>query len=86
MLSYYQERVDSELCTMEEIESAKRLLEENMTVYGTIDEFSKHYNQSHDAVKSVIKRRMIDKPKRNIVMYPFHKFQKLIPDKWRKSH
>jgi len=84
ILGFYKYKVDNNLCTPEEIKDAEKVLMENMEVYGTIDDFAEFYGKSKDAVNSVIKRRMIQKPKRNVVLYPFHVFQKLIPDKWRK--
>ena len=84
ILQYYKDKVDNNLCTMEEMESACKVLEENMEIYGTIGDFARFYGQSKDAVSSVIKRRMIDKPKRNVVLYRFHKFRRLVPEKWRR--
>ena len=85
ILQYYKDKVDNNLCTMEEMESACKVLEENMEIYGTIGDFARFYGQSKDAVSSVIKRRMIDKPKRNVVLYRFHKFRRLIPEKWHRK-
>lgn len=85
ILQYYKDKVDNNLCTMEEMESACKVLEENMEIYGTIGDFARFYGQSKDAVSSVIKRRMIDKPKRNVVLYRFHKFRRLVPEKWRRK-
>lgn len=83
VLRYYESRIEQGSCSMSEMESALRTLEENMEVNGTIDDFARFYGKSKDAVNSVIKRRMIDKPKRNVVLYPFHKFNRLIPSSWR---
>lgn len=83
ILHYYDERLDS--CTMAEIKSATNLLMSNMEINGTLDDFAEFYGKSKDAVSSVIKRRMIQKPKRNVVLYPFHIFQKLVPDSWHKK-
>ena len=85
ILGYYKYKVDNNLCTPEEIESATRVLQENMEMNGTIDDFAKFYGKSKDAVNSVIKRRMFQKPKRNVVLYPFHVFQKLVPKSWHKG-
>lgn len=85
ILGFYKYKVDNNLCTPEEIKNAEKVLMENMEVYGTIGDFSEFYDKSKDAVNSVIKRRMPVKPKRNVVLYPFHIFQKLIPEKWRKK-
>lgn len=85
ILGYYKYRVDHNLCTMAEMESALKALEDNMEIDGTIADFADFYGKSKDAVNSVIKRNLIEKPKRNIVLYPFHAFKKIIPPSWRKS-
>lgn len=82
ILRYYDQRLDS--CTMQEAKSAYRMFVENMEIDGTVDDFAEFYGKSREAVYSVIKRRMIQKPKRNVVLYPFHAFIKLIPNGWRK--
>lgn len=70
---------------MAEMESALKALEDNMEIDGTIADFADFYGKSKDAVNGVIKRNLIEKPKRNIVLYPFHAFRKIIPPSWRKS-
>lgn len=85
ILDFYKYKVENNLCTMEEIKSAEKVLEENMEVHGTIGDFAEFYGKSKDAVSSVIKRNLIAKPKRNVVLYPFHKFRRIIPRSWRKS-
>ena len=83
LLRYYDKRLDN--CTMSEINSLFKMLVENMEIDGTIDDFASFYGRSKDAVGGVIKRRMIQKPKRNVVLYPFHVFRKLIPSSWRNK-
>ena len=85
IIGFYKYKIDNNLCTPEEIESATRLMQENMQIDATIDDLARFYGKSKDAVNSVIKRRMIAKPKRNVVLYPFHKFQLLVPESWRKK-
>lgn len=84
ILRYYDKRLDD--CTMQELKSTYRMFAENMELDGTTDDFAEFYGKSKDAVNSVIKRRMIQKPKRNVVLYPFHVFRKLVPDKWKKKN
>lgn len=86
ILAYYQYKLDNDLCTMEEITSVTKMLEENMTISGTIGDFAAFYGKSKDAVNSVIKNKLIQKPRRNVVLYPFHAFSKIIPASWRKKH
>lgn len=85
ILQYYQKKVDEDMCTMEEISAVTKILEENLKVYGTLDDLSEFYGKSKDAVSGVIKRNLLAKPKKNITLYPFHAFQKVIPKSWRKS-
>lgn len=84
ILAYYKYKVDNNLCTMEEIKSAEKVLMENMEVYGTIKDFAEFYGKPEVNVRVAINQKMIAKPKRS-VLYPFHKFAKVVSDKWRKK-
>lgn len=84
ILDYYRYKIDKNLCMPEEVESATRLLGQNMKLYGTIGDFAEFYGKSKDAVNPVIKRQNVMKPKRNVVLYPFHIFRNLVPRSWRK--
>lgn len=83
-LDYYKKRVSEDACTMEEINSVARTLEENMQIHGTISDFANFYNVSESNVRATISRKLIAKPKRKL-LYPFHKFAKIIPENWRKK-
>ena len=83
ILAYYKDKVDNDLCTMEEMESVSRLLQENMEIHGSISDFARFYDVSEGNVRSTINRKLLAKPKR-ILLYPFHKFRKIVPEKWRK--
>jgi uncharacterized protein YaaR (DUF327 family) len=85
ILGYYKQRVDNNLCTMAEMNDAIKALESNMQIHGTIQDFADYYGKSKDAVNSVIKRNLIAKPKKNITLYPFHAFRKVVPSGWRKK-
>ena len=84
ILAYYKYKVDNNLCTMAEIESAKKAIESNMEIYGTIEDFSKFYEVPQVNVRATINRKLISKPIRR-VFYPFHKLLKVVPEKWRKK-
>lgn len=84
MLAYYKCKVDNDLCTMAEIESAQKALTENMEIYGTIEDLAKFYGVSPGNVRATISRKLLAKPIRR-VFYPFHKFLKIVPTKWRKK-
>lgn len=85
ILGYYKKKVDDNMCTMDEINSAAKVLQENMQIHGTLDDLSSFYCKSKDAVSGIIKRNLLAKPKKNVTLYPFHAFQKVIPKSWRKS-
>lgn len=84
MLSFLQYKLDNNLCTMEEIESVSKTLQENLQVSGTIKDFAKFYNQPEVNVRVAIHNKLLDKPKR-VVLYPFQKFAKVVSDKWRNN-
>ena len=84
ILGYYKHKVDHNLCTMEEMNDALKALESNMTVQGTISDFARFYDVPETTVRTNIFRKMFAKPKRK-VLYPFHEFIKIVPDKWRKT-
>lgn len=82
ILGFYKYKVDNNLCTSEEIDAASKVLQENMEMYGSIADFAKFYGVSEGNVRSTINRKMFAKPKRK-VLYPFQKFLKIVPEKWR---
>jgi len=76
-------KLEHNLCTPSEIDSLAHLIEDGLEMDATITDLANFYGVSKDAVSSVIKRRMIQRPKRNVVLYPFKVFQSLIPEAWR---
>ncbi len=84
ILAFYKYKVDNNLCSVEEINSVLKALEENMEIYGTIEDFSKFYNTPESNIRSMICRKLLAKPKR-VLLYPFHKFVNIVPEKWRKK-
>ena len=83
ILAFYKYKVDNNLCTPEEIDSAAKVLQENMEMYGSIADFAKFYGVPEHNVRSTIYRKLASKPIRK-VLYPFHKFRKIVPDSWRR--
>ena len=81
-IDFVRYKVETDRMTMDDMEAILRTIESNMHIHATIDDLSAFYGKSKDAVNSVIKRRMIQKPLRNVVLYPFHVFLKLVPDSW----
>lgn len=84
-LDYYKKRIKNDSCTMEEINSVSKALQENMQIYGRLDDIAGFYGKSKEAVSGQIKRKMFEKPLKNVTLYPFHALQKYIPDSWRKK-
>ena len=84
ILDYYKNRLQNDSCTMEEINAAAKALESNMEVHGTISDFANFYGVSESNVLANISRKLFAKPKR-VLLYPFHKFIKIIPESWRKK-
>lgn len=82
ILRYYDKRLDS--CTMQETKSVYRMFVENMELDGTIRDFAEYYNTSESNIRSTICRKLLAKPKR-VLLYPFHKFMKVVPEKTRKK-
>lgn len=84
ILLFYLYKIEKNGCTMEEMTSVLHILEENMGINGTIEDFAKFYGVSEQNVRTTISRKLIAKPKRRL-LYPFQKFSKIVPDKWRKA-
>jgi len=84
ILDFYKYKIQNNLCTMDEMNSAVKVLEENMEIHGTISDFAKFYDKPENQIRSTISRKLIAKPERK-VLYPFHKFLKIIPENWRKK-
>lgn len=85
ILAYYKYKVDKNLCTPEEMASAEKALLENMTVYGTVDDFAQFFGKSKDAVNGIIKRNVLEKPRRNVVLHSFQAFLRKAPASWRRK-
>lgn len=84
ILEYYIQRLKNDSCTMEEINSLAKTIQENMEIQGTISDFAQFYNQSESSIRATISRKLLAKPKRK-VFYPFHTFARIVPDKWHKK-
>jgi|GEM_PF-5352291 hypothetical protein len=84
ILDYYKYKLDNNLCTMEEMNSLAKTIQENMEIQGTISDFAKFYDQPESSVRATISRKLLDKPKRK-VFYPFNSFSRIVPNKWHKN-
>lgn len=84
ILDYYKYKLTNGKCTMDEIKSVTDAIMENTELDGTISDFAKFYGVPETSVRSNICRKMFDKPKRKL-LYPFHKFARIVPDKWHNK-
>lgn len=82
-LRFWIKKIKRGDCTREQQMAVLDAIDSTGEVYGTIDEIASFYGKSKDAVNSVIKRRYVGKPKRNVALYSFSKFRKIAPRGWR---
>lgn len=84
IIGFYKYKIENNLCTPEEIESTSKLLQENLDIYGTAEDFANFFGVSETQIRSAINRKLIDKPKRR-VYYRFISFLKVAPRSWREK-
>ena len=80
LLDYAKYRVDHG-CTKAEVDSLTRVLEQTLDLEGGIKDFADFFGVSESNVRTVISRKLIDKPRRR-VYYPFLAFLKVVPQGW----
>ena len=78
-LGFLKYKVESDSLTVEEQQGMLKLIEDNIPLKGTSEDFAKYFGQSPINVRSVICRKMLSKPVRK-VMYSFRDFCKVIPN------
>ena len=83
-LEFYKYKIDNNLCTMEELQSVADMLQRNINIMGTAEDFAKFCDTSESNVRSIINRHVVEKPKRR-VYYPFLSFIKNISPKLLKK-
>jgi hypothetical protein len=71
-------------CTKAQSDAVYRVASEILPIWATTGEIADHFGKSRDAVHSVIKNKLMSKPKRNVTLYNFKEFCKKIPSSWRK--
>ena len=85
-LSFLENKIVNDELLVEEYESIAKTIEENIPLYGTADDLARFYDKSKDAVNGIIKRNVVEKPRRNVVLHSFNAFCKKVPSSWRKKH
>jgi len=84
ILDYYKRKLLNGGCTLEEVKSVTKAMVENMEIDGTIRDFAEFYGVPETTIRTNIFKKLFDKPKRR-VLYPFHKFSRIVPPKWHKN-
>lgn len=82
-LGFLQHKVESDTMTLEEEMALARLFEKAIPLLATAEDLAAYYGKTPVAIRSIIHRKMLGKPKRR-VMYDFREFARIIPDKWKK--
>lgn len=83
-LEFYRYKINNDLCTMEELQSVADMLQRNLNVIGTAEDFAKFCDTPESHVRQIISRKVIAKPKRR-VYYRFWDFIANIPSKLLKK-
>ena len=65
VLDLFHTKLKNGGCTKSQTDAVYRVISENLPIFATADEIADHYGKSRDAVHSIIKNRLIEKPKRN---------------------
>ena len=82
-LDFLKYKVENDLLSIDDIDSIDRAIKQDLKIVATIDDLAAFYGQSNGNVRSLISRRMIQKPQRR-VYYSFNAFSKIVPEKWKK--
>lgn len=79
-LDFYKYKLDHG-CSMQDINTAAKWIAENVDAIGSVEDFAKFMGKSERDVRTVLSRKVIDKPKRR-VFYHFIPFIKNVQSKW----
>lgn len=83
VLDFLKFKVNSDSCTPEELRNLSDILTERLDTIGTVEEISEFFNVPQQNLRTMINRKVSDKPKRR-VYYRFMSIMKNIPEKWLK--
>lgn len=84
IFGFYKYKIDNNLCTPEEIDSAVDVAKNYLDLEASIGDLAKQFGVSEAKVRNTINRKMVKKPKRR-VYYSFKSFLEIVPDKWIKE-
>lgn len=84
ILDYLKYKVNNNTCTPDELRNITEILIKDLNTIGTIDEMAEFFGVSSVNVRTLIHRKVVEKPKRK-VYYRFTSILKNVPDKWLKK-
>ena len=82
-LGFLKYKVEHDGLTLEEGMALLRMFEDSVQLSATADDLAGYYGRSPEAVRAVISRKMLSKPKRRVT-HSFNEFRRVVPDKWKK--
>lgn len=82
-LDFLKYKIEHDALTLEEELAMLRVFERSIRLSATSEDLSRYFGKSEVAVRSVISRRMMTKPRRR-VLHDFREFVRVMPDKWRR--
>lgn len=65
-LDFLKYKVENDLLSMDDIDSIARAIKQDLKIVATIDDLAAFYGQPNGNVRSLINRRMIQKPQRRV--------------------
>lgn len=80
-LGFLKDKVDNDQLTLEEEQAMLRIIERDLPLSGTSEDFARYFHQTPGNVRAVINRKVLAKPKRR-VLYSFLDFIRSVPEKW----
>ena len=80
-LGFLKDKVDNDQLTLEEEQAMLRIIERDLPLSGTSDDFARYFRKTPENVRAVINRKVLTKPKRR-VLHDFLSFCKAVPEKW----
>lgn len=86
VLDLFKSKIKNNNCTKEQTDALYKVASENLPIFASAEEIAEHYGKSLTAVHSVIKNKMTEKPRRNLTLYNFKLFRRLVPSSWQKPH
>ena len=78
---FLKDQIDNDVLSMEDFESLVEIVENDLSLSGTADDFARYFHKTPVAIRSILSRRLLPKPKRR-VMYDFKAFLKTAPSSW----